>query len=260
MSIIYKQLLLKLQNLEKEIENINKQLESLPEGSISCAINGPNYKWYHLKKNGADYIPKKNRALAEQLAHKKYLLTLSEDLSKEKRAIQYYLKHSPRSSNTTKLLHHPEYQRLLSITFRPQNEELADWMHTPYERSTNHPEHLIHKSSSGNLVRSKSEAIIDMLLYLHKIPFRYECALHLGSTTLFPDFTIKHPLTGKIYYWEHLGLLDNSSYANNTISKLQLYTSHGILPSFNLITTAETKEVPLSADTVAKIIRLYFES
>ena len=43
----------------------------------------------------------------------------------------------------------------------------------------------MHKGSSGNYVRSKSESMIDMVLYIHKIPFRYECALILGETTLF---------------------------------------------------------------------------
>ena len=42
-----------------------------------------------------------------------------------------------------------------------------------------HPEHLICKSISGNMVRSKSEMMIDMLLFQHRIPFRYECALVL---------------------------------------------------------------------------------
>ena len=97
-----------------------------------------------------------------------------------------------------------------------------------------------------------------MLLYINKIPFRYECALHLGETTLFPDFTIRHPKTGNVYYWEHFGLMDNPAYSQNAYSKLQLYTSHGIIPSIQLITTYETKDNPLSTDIVEKIIAYYF--
>ena len=41
-------------------------------------------------------------------------------------------------------------------------------------------------------MRSKSEAMIAMSLYVQKIPYRYECELKLGSITLFPDFTIRH--------------------------------------------------------------------
>ena len=116
----------------------------------------------------------------------------------------------------------------------------------------------MHKGSSGNYVRSKSESMIDMVLYIHKIPFRYECALTLGETTLFPDFTIRHPQTGEVFYWEHFGLMDNAEYSKNACSKLQLYTNHGIIPSIQLITTYETKEHPLTADVIEKIVEDYF--
>lgn len=97
-----------------------------------------------------------------------------------------------------------------------------------------------------------------MFLHINKIPFRYECSLQLGDVTIFPDFTIRHPKTGEIYYWEHFGLMDNPTYCKNSISKLQLYASQGIVPSIQLITTYETKENPLSAELVGKIIQHYY--
>ena len=78
----------------------------------------------------------------------------------------------------------------------------------PYEKNPKYPEHLIHKTVSGIYVRSKSESMIALQLYTEKIPFRYECALQLGETTLYPDFTILHPKTGEIFYWEHFGMMD----------------------------------------------------
>jgi len=62
--------------------------------------------------------------------------------------------------------------------------------------------------------RYKSEVFIDMALFTNNIPFRYECALELGHSTLYPDFTIRHPKTGEICYWEHFGLMDDPSYRN----------------------------------------------
>lgn len=128
----------------------------------------------------------------------------------------------------------------------------------PYETNPTHPEQLICKSISGNNVRSKSEAMIDMYLYLNKIPCRYEAALELGDTVIYPDFTICHPQTMEIFYWEHFGLMDNPSYSKNAYSKLQLYTSHGIIPSIQLITTYETKDNPLDIELVEKFITHYF--
>lgn len=154
---------------------------------------------------------------------------MQEDLSTEVIALEHYLKH-----------HRPEPGKAETLL---QN---------------NHPEQLIHKSCSGNVVRSKSEAMIDMFLYMNKIPFRYECALELEQITLFPDFTIRHPKTGKLYYWEHFGMMDNVNYAKKTYSKLELYGRYGIIPSIQLIVTFETKEHPLTVDVIEKLIKEYF--
>ena len=248
----------KYAKLQTQIQEIENQIKNLPSGKLSCSNNGKNYKWYQCVDHTNTYIPKSNRTLAEQLAFKNYLCLLLDDLLHEKRAIQFYLNHHSDTQKAEKLLDHPEFKSLLAPCFTPLSQELTDWMNAPYERNPHHPEHLLHKSSSGNLVRSKSESIIDMLLYINKIPFRYECALHLGKATLFPDFTIRHPKTGDIYYWQHFGLMDNPTYSQNAYSKLQLYTSHGIVPSIQLITTYETKEHPLCSDAVEKIIEHYF--
>lgn len=97
-----------------------------------------------------------------------------------------------------------------------------------------------------------------MSLYLSKIPFRYEAGLQLGNTFVYPDFTIRHPENGKYYYWEHFGMMDDSSYAEKAYAKMQLYTSHGIIPSIQLITTFETKKYPLTTGTIEQVIKQYF--
>ena len=202
-------MLSKYQKLDAQIQNLKKQIKDLPSGKLICARNGKHYKWYQSDKWANTYISKKNRLLAEQLAIKKYLCLLLEDLSHEKRAIQFYLDHHSDTPKALQLLNMPEFKTLLAPYFSPPSQELSDWMNSSYEQNPHHPEHLLYKSNSGNLVRSKSESMIDMLLYINKIPFRYECALHLGEITLFPDFTIRHPKTGGVYYWEHFGLMDN---------------------------------------------------
>lgn len=246
-------------NLEKQIQLLNSKIQSLPAGKLVCTRNGSRYKWYQSNGQEYSYIPKSNRKLAEQLAAKKYLTLLSEDLLHEKKAIEFYLRHHHRDTpQANQLLHMPEYKDLLSPFFSPLSQELLDWMNAPYEHNIKYPEQLIHKTISNHLVRSKSEAIIDTILHINHIPFRYECALNLGKTTLYPDFTIRHPLTGTQYYWEHFGLMDDLTYSKNAYSKLQLYTSIGIIPGIQLITTFETNENPLSIELVEKIVTHFF--
>lgn len=94
--------------------------------------------------------------------------------------------------------------------------------------------------------------------YDKNIPFRYEAVLELGGIILYPDFTIKHPYTGEIIYWEHFGMMDNQTYSRNTANKLSTYISNGIIPSINLITTYETSKEPLNFNTVKKLVEMHF--
>jgi len=52
--------------------------------------------------------------------------------------------------------------------------------------------------------------------------------------------------------------MDDPLYASKVFSKMQLYTSNGIVPSIHLITTFETQEHPLNPDLIQKIIQNYF--
>lgn len=64
--------------------------------------------------------------------------------------------------------------------------------------------------------------------------------------------------TGKIYYWEHFGMMDNPDYTKDYLWKMQFYINHGIIPNINLITTYETKDFPLTADEVEHWIQRIF--
>ena len=244
--------------LDEQINSLHSQIESLPEGKIICTPNGNGYKWYRSDGHKSVYIPKSERNLAEQLAVKKYLKQIEEDCKQEKIAIDFYLRHHHSSKADDLLINKPGYQELLYSYFKPQSQELEDWMNAPFEQNPKYPENKIHKTSSGNLVRSKSESLIDMVLYTHKIPFRYECELQLGNYKIYPDFTIRHPNTGKIIYWEHFGKMDDPKYKRNIGDRIQIYINHGVIPSIDLITTYETMSHPLSTEEVEKIVKEKF--
>ena len=248
------------QRLTVQINSIKEQLKNFPEGTLICAKNGTSYKWYVYNSPNTLYLPKKEHALAEQLALKKYLSLTLQDLMQQQKAITAFLKHSPIHPNSAEqlLTDNPEFQRLLSSYYKPFNQELSEWIAEEYETNPRFQEQRTHKTLSGNMVRSKSEALIDMILYTNHIPFRYECKLQLNNITLYPDFTIRHPLTGDLYYWEHFGLMDDLAYSKNAFHKLQIYSENGIIPSVNLITTYETSEHPLSTEEIDHIVKRYF--
>ena len=257
--MLYERMLAEGQWIQDQIHSVTKQLSTLPEGNLYCSRNGNQFKWFISDTPKPQYLSKTKRNLAEQFAARKYLTLRLEDLTNEKRAIDFYTRHHHADYGKAELLlTKPGYQELLAPYFQPLSQKLSAWMNAPYEKCTEHPEHLIHRASSGNLVRSKSEVLIDMALYTNKIPFRYECPLQLGASTIYPDFTICHPDTGQLFYWEHFGLMDDPEYCRETFFKLRSYSLHKIYPMINLITTYETKENPLSVEIINQIVNYYF--
>ena len=93
-------------------------------------------------------------------------------------------------------------------------------------------ERLIHNTTRGELVRSKSEVIIANLLHARNIDYDYEQQLIVDGVPQdkFPDFTIEDDDTGVKYIWEHLGMLGDRSYERRWSEKEQWYRDKGILP------------------------------
>ena len=243
-----------------QIKKLKNKIMKFPAGTLICTQNKKYCKWYCKDGKTRTYIPKTNRVLAEKLAMKKYYSLQLEELLREEQALEaYFQKYNSKSKFTTEqFLENPEYIKLIAPFYKPLSIELKEWAAQPYEKCNMFPERLIHQTLAGIKVRSKSEAMIVACLYQNRIPFRYECALQIGKRTIFPDFTIRHPKTGELYYWEHFGRMDEEKYLDSFHEKIKLYTQNGIIPMIHLITTYETKESPLSMTVIEKMVQHYF--
>lgn len=128
-------------------------------------------------------------------------------------------------------------------------------------------ERLIHLTSRGEFVRSKSEVIIAN--HLHRPPdsapaieYIYEKPLTLGDQTRYPDFTIEDEESGITYYWEHCGMLHVPEYERRWNEKRAWYEKHGILPyeqgggdNGTLIITRDSEKGAISSPEIERIIR-----
>jgi len=257
---IYQQILAEKQRLEKEIQLLQQQIEAYPKGRLTHAKNGNYHRWYQNFDSKRVYLKKEDCQTREKLAIKKYFTCQLEDMFLQKKAVDSYLQcyHPNQCQAEPLLIDATHFRKLLPLHFQSVSDELSDWINASYPTNPNHPEQLIHHTLSGNVVRSKSESMIDMSLFLNKIPFRYECLLQLGDISFYPDFTIKHPKTGETFYWEHFGMMDNPAYSDKTYSKLKQYNDFGIVQSIHLITTYETKMHPLTPALISQIISQYF--
>ncbi len=241
-----------------QIGILQDAIAALPPGKLVCARNGSWIKWYWDESHSQTYIPKWNRALAEQLAEKACKEQKLVDLENKRAAICAYLDVRKTLKLEDRIELNPKYAELLIESGSPISKELEAWASAPYEKNPVYPERKVHQCCSGEIVRSKSESMIAQALYLRKIPFRYECALHDGCNIIYPDFMIRHPQTGELYYWEHFGMMDDAFYVTNVRSKLKFYIEQGILPSINLIITYESRDKPLTSAKIEAIVQEYF--
>ena len=246
---------------EQEMRQLESLIKKMPKEDLRCAKNGKNYKWFCIKEgDAATYLPKRNRKIAEKLALKKYYVSRYEELSHQVKALKYYERQMKKvEGKADDLLKHEEWRKLLEPMFSVEREDLKIWMEEKYEGGAGYPEHLVYKGSRGKYLRSKSEVIIDMMLYKYGIPFRYEDKLILDNGIyIYPDFTVRNPISGKRMYWEHFGLMDKQDYRNSACKKIRLYCDNGIIPSIDLIATFETVDHPLDVEKVEKIIQEFF--
>ena len=91
-------------------------------------------------------------------------------------------------------------------------------------------QHLLHRTSRNELVRSKAELAIAEKLIAMGVPYVYEQPLMLAGRTRWPDFTVEDDASGITYYWEHLGLLSDPAYARRWLAKRQAYLDDGVRP------------------------------
>ena len=118
---------------------------------------------------------------------------------------------------------------------------LLEWIREPYPKNPNYSQYLKHRTSTGELVRTKSEALIYEKLKEYKLAYRYENQLMAGNTAIYPDFTIRRT-DGKIFYWEHAGRCDLQSYRDDLIWKIKTYESLGIGQWDNLIISFDVED------------------
>ncbi len=128
-------------------------------------------------------------------------------------------------------------------------------------------ERLIHNTTRGELVRSKSEVIIANLLHARNIDYEYEQQLVIDGVPQgkFPDFTIEDDDTGAKYVWEHLGMLGNRSYKRRWSEKEQWYHDNGILPheegggpNGTLIVTRDDRRGGMDSSSIDRLIEDVF--
>ena len=245
--------------LKRAIKNAEYDCSSCPEGKLRISNTKRQIRFYRVTQetdNTGEYIPKKNTNFAKALAQKDYNERFLKEARQELTLLEKTL--SKLAQNNADLVYEklsPGRKKLVAPYILPEEVYVEEWLSEPFKPNPYMPENRVYDTRRGDMVRSKSEAIIaDMLLELG-IPYHYEKPIRLkGGAKRYPDFTLLKVATREEIYLEHLGLLDDEDYRNNCLIKMSEYRQNGIYPGKNLLFTYETSDFPLDIKGYRKML------
>lgn len=250
--------------IEKELKrhrdllnHMDSRFLKLPEGSLeSHCKNGETYYLRSIRKNGERIRIaitsncKDDQRLISELKERSNILHARPRIRKNIKELENFLEgFTPYNPEELKYADNADSKLYLDGDIC-----ISEWTNARYERNPFRTEERIHKTKSGLYVRSKSEALIADILSDYNIPFRNDCKEMFGKITKYPDFHLIRSWDGRLFIWEHFGLIENPSYLINTFEKIELYSRYGYSPGINFIITWETKDNPLTRDRVIQVL------
>ena len=117
-------------------------------------------------------------------------------------------------------------------------------------------EHLIHHTSKGHLIRSKSELVISNILFELGVEYEYERVYdgEVDPRRVRPDFSFVTP-DGDLLLWEHLGMLDREDYRRGWEWKKGWYESNGFKAGKTLFTSEEGERGAIDTEALKELAR-----
>lgn len=248
---------------QKLLNKYQKELKKLPQGTLCKKHRNNKAYYYHQYRTPTmefeqKLIKQNQHFLVEQLKRRRFLEESIKSLSSNIHLLDIFTKkfqaYSP-DDISNKLA--DAYKTLPLICYQDScSKDAKKWIHEKFETTDKHSEHKVHQTSKGEMVRSKSEALIASMLDAHKVPYRYEAVLKLGKIKFFPDFTILRPRDNKIIYWEHFGLMDDPEYVEKALSKLLLFRKHGLKIGEDIIITFDSADGGIDVKELLDIIKI----
>lgn len=260
-------------DMKKLAASYQKELKKMPSGYLNRKqVNCVFYYYWHYKisEYGTSRFVQKilpqndsGREMIALLKRKRFLelslRSLNVQLKKTERFLANYKEFEPTEIEASMSPTYSGIQMKQTSSNSSLTATTKAWLAEPFESNPFAPGRLIHTTSNGLHVRSKSEAIIINLLDSSGIPFRYEALLKLDDHTFYPDFTILRPSDQKVVYWEHFGMVSDPDYQRKMDHKLSLYRLHQITPWNNLITTYDDGDRSIDTSQINRIIDIFLQ-
>lgn len=242
--MVYREQLSKIyKDLKEQKSQLLKERAFLPEGYVNIrSYNNRNYYTWQIPKKGKQKKPSRkgitrNKDQINKLVRKRYLdgaiANIEDDILMMENVLKEYKDIDEAAVMRPFFQKYPELKDGIHYGNMTNEEWSADYRQVVglYEAD------LKSTSSSGRKMRSYGELLISSRLDFYGIPYRYEERIDHPGVNRVPDFTIRRPRDGKIFYWEHMGMIEEGVYLDENIRKIKQYAAIGITPWDNLIIT-----------------------
>ena len=264
--IVLSRLLVQLRNILKTQELRAKELEGYEKYTLKRKRRKSGKEYYYRKDGGK--------------SHQKYLGNASDaEVRKIKEA--HYLRKSIKVLRADIALIGAAVEGLRGVGYddieemlpdvyrgagirnaRSRNKRAADWKARAEAYKATFkpwkPEELKIRTRDGNLVRSKSEALIYNTLLDLGVTFVYELPLKVGDKTFYPDFTILSETDCKTtIIIEHQGKMNDDEYRNRFFEKLYDYWKAGYIQGINIFFTFDGPGGSLDMTPVTDVVDRY---
>ncbi len=263
MKKILSQLKRRREILKKAIKTARGEEGKFLEGRLRVSTGNKHTRYYLVTEHGdtkGSYINQTNFDQVKNLAKKDYNRKFLKSAKKELEILDRTIAELSKDNGDLVYQNLKDERKRLVTPYILTNDQFAEeWQKRKYRESMYMPEEKKYETRKGDKVRSKSEAILADMLFELGIPYRYEQIITLANGNIkTPDFTLLRKETREEVYLEHLGLLDDETYRNNNLHKLDEYRENGIYCGKNLLITYETEECPLDINGIRKMLEELF--
>ena len=211
---------------------VKNNITAMPEGSLVHKF-AKGHTYYYASNNGKLISLQDDPRLRQLLMEKRWLKSQIQNIEKDIPVLERLLR---------------DYAPLFPI---PMEWELLEGEQNQYKKEERRHYY------KGVYFRSKSEVLVAMVLDSHGLEYKYEVALHINGRTIYPDFVIKRKRDGKIFIWEHFGLIFSEEYRQKMYRKIAELHEAGFNPWDNLLMSFDSEEGSIDIDFIERMIKLY---
>lgn len=275
------QLVASLKTQKKLAQKFIEELNTLEKGKLTARYRNTRVELYQVLNGKSGRVEKRiyeNGAKASDVANslrrrwcvEKSIAILEQNIACIEKTIKFYNNFDPFYINESmpkayktnewqfdgvplRSGYNPDLISNLRIMTEVEKNNTSNLLYLKENSIALNPEGLKFDTGLGFKVRSKSEAIIAMVLHKYGLIFKYEMHIYINGKSYCPDFVIIDK-NGQIIIWEHFGMMDNHNYQVAASKKMGEYLSADLVIGKNFFITSETSRMPLDISVVEDFV------